>query len=77
MVLATDFSLARAVSALSFPPGGATRTSGYRFEYNLHLNKIPSHVNHESIYSLVPRPFPSPVFEHLQYTKTRGKAWEI
>ena len=34
----------------SFPPEGVTGTSGYRFEYNLHLIKIPSHLNRESIY---------------------------
>ena len=29
------------------PPGGVTGTSCYRFEYNSHLIKIPSHVNRE------------------------------
>ena len=35
----------------SFPPEGVTGTSGYHFEYNLHLIKIPSHLNRESIYN--------------------------
>ena len=35
----------------SFPPEGVTGTSCYRFEYNLHLIKIPSHVSRESIYT--------------------------
>ena len=26
--------------------------------------------------SLVPRPFPAPVFDRLQYAKMEGKAWE-
>ena len=30
-----------------------TRTSCYRFEYNLHIIKIPSHLDRESIYTLV------------------------
>ena len=38
-------------AALSFPPRGMTGTSGYCFEYNLHLTKILSHLNCESIYS--------------------------
>ena len=37
-------------AALSFPPRGVTGTSCYCFEYNLHLIKIPSHLNRESIY---------------------------
>ena len=37
-------------AALTFPPEGVTGTSCYRFEYNLHLVKIPSHVIRESIY---------------------------
>ena len=53
MVFATDLSLARTVPALSFPPRGVTGTSGYCFEYNLHLIKIPSHLNRESIYILM------------------------
>ena len=28
-------------------------------------------------FSLVPRPFPPPVFDRLQYANTEGKAWEI
>ena len=28
-------------------------------------------------YSLVPRPFPPPVFDHLQYAYMEGKAWEV
>ena len=32
---------------LSFPPEGVTGTACYRFEYNFHLIKIPSHVNRE------------------------------
>ena len=39
------------VQCSSFPPEGVTGTSGYRFEYNLHLIKIPSHLNRESIYT--------------------------
>ena len=35
----------------SFPPEGATGTSGYRFEYYLHLIKFPSQLNRESIYT--------------------------
>ena len=35
----------------SFPPEGVTGTSGYRFEYNLHLIKIPSHINREITYT--------------------------
>ena len=31
-------------------PRGVTGTSCYCFEYNLHLIKIPSHLNRESIY---------------------------
>jgi len=27
--------------------------------------------------SPIPRPFPPPVFDHLQYANRRGKAWEI
>ena len=27
--------------------------------------------------SLIPRPFPPPVFDHFQYEIRRGKAWEI
>ena len=38
-------------AALSFPPRGVTRTSCYRFEYDLHLIKILSHIDCESIYS--------------------------
>ena len=38
-------------AALSFPPRGMTGTSGYCFEYNLHLIKTPSHLNRESIHS--------------------------
>ena len=34
----------------SFPPEGVTGTSSYRFEHNLHLIKIPSHLYRESIY---------------------------
>ena len=34
-----------------FPPRRLTGTSGYHFEYNLHLIKIPSHVNREITYS--------------------------
>ena len=45
VVFATDSS--RAV--LSFPPRGVTGTSGYRFEYDLHLIKIPSHLDRESV----------------------------
>ena len=41
----------RRVQYCSFPPEGVTGTSGYRFEYNLHLIKIPSHLDRESIYS--------------------------
>ena len=37
----------------SFPPEGVTGTSCYRFEYNLHLVKIPSHLNLESMYRFV------------------------
>ena len=37
-------------AALSFPPRGVTGTSCYCFEYNLHLIKISSHLNRESIY---------------------------
>ena len=37
-------------AALSFPPRSVTGTSGYRFEYDLHLIKIPSHLDRESIY---------------------------
>ena len=37
-------------AVLSFPPRGVTGTSGYRFEYDLHLIKIPSHLDRESIY---------------------------
>ena len=47
MVFAADFSLARTVPHILSPPEGVTDTSGYRFEYNLHLIKIPSHVNRE------------------------------
>ena len=36
---------------LSFPPRGVTGTSSYRFEYDLHLIKIPSHLDRESIYN--------------------------
>ena len=32
------------------PTKGRDRTSGYRFEYDLHLIKIPSHLDRESIY---------------------------
>ena len=32
----------------SFPPEGVTGTSGYRFEYHLHLIKIPTHVDREA-----------------------------
>ena len=39
-------------AALSFPPRGVTGTSCYCFEYNLHLIKIPSHLNRESIYTI-------------------------
>ena len=39
-------------AALSSPPEGVTRTSCYRFEYNLHLSKIPLELNHESIYTM-------------------------
>ena len=35
----------------SFPPEGVTETSGYRFEYYLHLIKSSSHLNRESIYT--------------------------
>ena len=35
----------------SFPPEGVTGTAGYRFEYNLPLIKIPSHLNRESMYT--------------------------
>ena len=35
-------------STVFFPPEGVAGTSCYRFEYNLHLIKIPSHVNRES-----------------------------
>ena len=31
-------------AVLSFPPRGVTGTSCYRFEYDLHLIKIPSHL---------------------------------
>ena len=41
-----------AVQCSSFPPEGVTGTSGYRFEYNLHLIKIPSQINRESIYKV-------------------------
>ena len=47
MAFATDFSLARTVP--HSPQEGVTGTSAYRFEYNLYLIKIPSHVNRESI----------------------------
>ena len=30
-----------------------------------------------TMHSLVPRPSHCPVFDHLQYTKTKGKAWSI
>ena len=33
------------VQCSSFPPEGVTGISGYRFEYYLHLIKIPSHLN--------------------------------
>ena len=36
-------------AALSFPPRGMTGTSCYRFEYDLHLIKIPSHLDRENI----------------------------
>ena len=36
-------------AALSFPPRGVTGISCYCFEYNLHLIKITSHLNRESI----------------------------
>ena len=36
-----------------FLPEGVTGISSYRFEYYLHLIKIPSHLNHESIYTTV------------------------
>ena len=43
--------LSRLLSAvLSFPPRGVTRSSRYRFKYDLHL-KIPSHLDRESIYN--------------------------
>jgi len=29
------------------------------------------------MHSLIPRLFPPPVFDRLQYTNTEGKAWEI
>ena len=35
------------------PTKGRDRTSCYRFEYDLHLIKIPSHLDHESIYSVI------------------------
>ena len=38
-------------AALSFSPEGVTGTSGYRFQYSLHLIKTPSDVNRESTYS--------------------------
>ena len=57
MVFATDSPLARIVpysAVLSFPPRGVTVTSGYHFEYDLHLIKIPSHLDRESIYKAKP-----------------------
>ena len=39
-------------AALSFPPRGVTETSGYRFEYDLHLIKIPSNLDGERIHYL-------------------------
>ena len=44
-------SLARTVPHY-FPPRGVTGTSCYCFEYDLHLIKIPSHSNRESIYTV-------------------------
>ena len=38
-------------AALSFPPRGVIGTSCYHFEYDLHLIKIPSHLDRESIYT--------------------------
>ena len=38
-------------ATLSFPPRGVTGTSGYCFEYDLHLINIPSHLDCESIYT--------------------------
>ena len=41
-------------AALSLPPRDMTGTSRYRFEYDLHLIKIPLHLDRESIYTLCP-----------------------
>ena len=41
----------RTVQYCSFPPEGVNGTSGYRFEYNLYLIEIQSHLDRESIYN--------------------------
>ena len=51
-----------------------TGTSGYRFEYHLHLIKIPSHVDRESIcHGNFVASFPPPVFDCILYAKTEGE----
>ena len=59
-------------AALSFPQRGMTRTSCYRFEYDLdlHLIKIPSHLDRESIYSFQP-----PLPRSQAPTESWLKAW--
>ena len=55
------------VQYCSFPPKDVTRTSGYCFEYDLHLIKIPSHLDRENMHWCFSVSFsfsPSPVELH-------------